>query len=223
MVALREIFSDVAGLPFPELPVMAVAAAEALCKAVQGLLERIEDAYPLVSRSLAGVTSVLKLIFEQGCPITLVVVQRFSGEIQCTLDCEQRYLEDEALSLTMALDVETDSVSGRPHTACSTHSADSASERQSRVVEKNAGLCLEKPVHKASKVRSRLPCKYVAASFPALDGSSTSIRQSGDEITTHHGGKSDSPVRRSGSTFRNKLQAAKDENYFIDDYKLGVS
>ena len=126
-------------------------------------------------------------------------------EIRHTLDCEQRYLEAEIVALTASLDAETDSISDRPCTAASIRTMDSAVSGQStRSIGNRPGL-VDSAVRKSSKVRSRLPCK---SSYTAVD-------VEGGDV---------SPVRRSGSSkFRNKLQAAKDENYFIEDFELGVS
>lgn len=151
----------------------------------------------------------------QGCSISLPTIQTFRMEIQHTLDCEQRYLEAEVAALTASLDAEADSISERPCTAASIQTTDSAlSDQPARPggLRSCPGLG-ESPTRKVSKVRSRLPCKSTytvvdvesGAEEPVLDG----------EL---------SPVKRSGnSKFRNKLQAAKDENYFIEDFELGVS
>lgn len=212
VTALRDIFSDIAGVQFPDVAERDGVEADTLSRAVQLLLDRIESTCP------------------SGCPITLAAIQTFSVEIQYTLDCEQRYLESEIFALTAALDTETDSMSERPYTSASTRSVDSAvsdglSRQPAVMPSRHAGLC-ESPARKTSKVRSRLPCKSTVYAVSSVDVGS--VAETGRDVHPHqqgeHAGGPDSPVRRTGSSkFRNKLQAAKDENYFIDDYKLGVS
>jgi hypothetical protein len=202
VTALREIIADVSG--FPCAAQKGGGEADSLTKAVQSLLDQIERKRP-------------------GCPISLSTIQDFSMEIQHTLDCEQKYLEVEISSLTSSLDSETDTFAGRPYTGSSVRSADSHGsdgplqrEGERHAGAGGAGLSpskRENSSNKTSKVRSRLPCKSVTSAYASTSPTNLHDEAIHDSVAPTNG----------SSKFRNRLQAAKDENYFIDEFELGLS
>ena len=143
--------------------------------------------------------------------VTLPTVQEFCIEIQHVLDCEVKYLEAEIYSLTAALETEADCAAIRPCTGSSSRSMESRSSDAPNVFNGRDSRTANGTSPRISKVRSRLPCKATSIAKGEIESSLTQE-------------ECDTLALRSGqSKFRNKLQAAKDENYFIDDYELGVS